>query len=711
MGKFLKLVAGLVALLVLLIVAAVVVVPLVVDPNDYKDEIVDQVQDHTGRTLTMPGNLTLTVFPWIGVEAGKITISNAKGFGDEPFAQVNKAAIRVKLMPLLSSKVEVDTVTLDGLVLNLIKNKKGRTNWDDLADGSDAKEGDHKSGASDTTEAPQFTIGGIDISNAKVSWNDQSVGKAYTVDQFFLKSGSISRGKPVSLELGLTLQSESPKVSSVIKAETMVALNEQAGMLELSGFQLNVDADGPSLPGGKVVLSLEAAIKMMLDGSAVSIDGLKLAAGDLQLSGRLEGKQLAKTPTFSGNLELAELNLRQWLEGLSLALPPMADSTTLTRVGGQVALTSTGTTTKLSSLNFVLDDSKITGQGSLQGSAIGFSLGIDSINVDRYLAPEAKADTSAKTPAKGEPSTASKGAGDEPLMPVELLRSLNLNGDITIGALTIKKLKVEQVKVKVTAKGGKIALDQTIGKIYQGTYKGRMDLNVAGKTPVLKVEKHLLGIEAGPLLKDMTGEERLAGKGQFNTAITSRGNSINAIKRTLNGKLDFRFENGAVKGFNLAQMIRETKAKFGGDPAPKGDAPEQTDFSQLTGSGVIKNGVLTNRDLLAKSPYLRVTGAGTVNLVTETLDYIVKTVIVSTAKGQGGQGLEDLAGVPIPVKLRGPFAAPKYSVDWGQVLTGTQKAKLDEKKAEVKVKVEEKKAEVKKKLEDKLKGKLKGLFK
>ncbi|MES9869259.1 MAG: AsmA family protein, partial [Sedimenticola sp.] len=81
----------------------------------------------------------------------------------------------------------------------------------------------------------------------------------------------------------------------------------------------------------------------------------------------------------------------------------------------------------------------------------------------------------------------------------------------------------------------------------------------------------------------------------------------------------------------------------------------------------------------------------------------VKAVVVSTAKGQGGEGLEELEGVPVPVHLTGPYASPDFSVDWGSVLTGTQKAKVEKK-------VEKKKTEVKKKLEDKLGDKLKGLF-
>ena len=158
-----------------------------------------------------------------------------------------------------------------------------------------------------------------------------------------------------------------------------------------------------------------------------------------------------------------------------------------------------------------------------------------------------------------------------------------------------------------------------------------------------------------------------------------------------------------MKGFNLAQIIRETKAKFQGTAAAQTNEPQQTDFSELSGSAVITNGVVNNKDLLAKSPYLRITGEGTVSLVPETLDYTVTPVIVSTEKGQGGEGLDDLKGIPVPVHMTGAYADPSFSIDWAKVLTGAQKAKLEEK-------VEEKKQELQEKIQDKVGDKLKGLF-
>lgn len=707
MGKFFKIVGGLLLVLVLLVVAAAIILPMVIDPNDYKEQIVDQVKQQTGRDLQITGDLNLSVFPWLGVDIGGLQLSNAEGFGDQPFAVVNSAAVRVKLMPLLSRQLEVDTVGLDGLVLNLAKSKTGATNWDDLAQG-DAPAESEQSDASSGKGLAGFSIGGVDISNARISWDDRSTGQLYTVDQFFLKSGAIQPGSPVDLELGAQLKSKEPELDANIKLDSTVSVDETAGMLYLKGLNLQLDATSPLFEKGAMSASLAADVGLALDGQKVSVDGLSITSEALQLTGRLQGSNLSAKPAFSGNLSLAELNIREWLAGQGIALPETADPAVLSRFSADLELSAEGDLTRMNKVAIVLDDTNINGSASLKGSAIGFDLDVDTINVDRYLPPvkeEAGAPAN-ESAAAGD----AKASGDEPLLPVELLRSLNLDGSLKIGQLIINKLTAKQVQVTVKASQGKITSKQKIGSFYQGSLDSLINLNVAGKTPIIQIEEQATDIQAGPLLKDMTDTDKFDGQGKFQAKLQTSGNSINAFKQGLNGNLSFLFADGSVKGFNLAQMLREGQAKLKGETLPASEAVQKTDFSEMSASAVIKNGVLNNQDLLAKSPFLRVTGAGSVNLVSETLDYLVKPVIVSTAAGQGGEGLEQLKGVPVPVKLTGPYASPKYSIDWAQVVTGAQKAKLEEKKAEVKEQLEEKKEETKKKLENKLKDKLKGLF-
>ncbi len=687
MGKLLKIVGGLLGLILLLVVAAVVIIPMVIDPNDYKDEIIAKVQEQTGRTLKMDGDLQLSVFPWLGVELGALELGNARGFGDKPFAAVKHVAVRVKLIPLLSSKLEVDTIRLDGLQLNLAKNKAGTSNWDDLVEGGEAKHDDTPDEAGSGLAG--FPIGGVDINNAQVTWDDRSSGQKFSVDQFSLKSGSITSGQPVALEMEMVLESSEPQLKAKIEMKGTVSMDEAAGLLKIAGLTLMVDADGKAFATGALHAELETAASLTLDGTALTLDGLKVRSGELQLAGDLKGADLNSKPAFSGKLSLTEFNLREWLVSQGISLPEMADPKVLGRFAAQVVLSNQGDATKLSGLMISLDDTKISGDATLKGAAVAFNLDVDAIDLDRYLPP-----------AKDEPvekQAPSSTTGDEELMPIEMLRGLDLNSSLKVGKLTINKLHAEQLQVTIKARKGKLETTQKIGKFYQGNYTGKVNLNVAGKSPVMNIEQHLANLQAGPLVKDLTGQDKFDGKGSFNAKLNTRGNSINAIKRSLGGTLDFNFADGAVKGFNLAKAIRETKAKFSGSAAPASDAPNQTDFSKLSGSAVISKGVLTNKDLLAKSPYLRITGAGKVNLVPETLDYTVKAVIVSTAKGQGGEGLDDLKGIPVPIHLTGPYASPDYSVDWGQVLAGSQKAKLEEKKEEMKQKF-------KSKLQDKLKG-------
>jgi len=207
-------------------------------------------------------------------------------------------------------------------------------------------------------------------------------------------------------------------------------------------------------------------------------------------------------------------------------------------------------------------------------------------------------------------------------------------------------------------------------------------------------------VQIEPLLKDMQGKAKLAGQTDAAVNIHANGNTQSAIKKTLNGNAAFSFLNGALVGVNIAKVIREGWAKVRGKAAPKTNEPENTDFSELKGTAKITNGMVENQDFVMKSPLLRVTGAGQVDLVNEQLDYLLKTAIVGSLKGQGGEDLTQLKGVTIPVRVKGPFDDPSYKPDLSAALSDTVKQKAKEK-------VEKKKDAVKQKLKDKLKNKFK----
>jgi AsmA protein len=166
--------------IILIIVAGLVALPFIVDPNDYKDEISTQVEKMTGRNLTLQGDIGLSVFPWIALELGPLSLSNAEGFKADSFAKVDAAEIRIKLMPLLKKQLEMDTIVLDGLVLNLETDKEGKTNWDDLTQADEVVEEDKK--PSEEKAGPALaavSIAGVKLSNANILWSDALKGESF----------------------------------------------------------------------------------------------------------------------------------------------------------------------------------------------------------------------------------------------------------------------------------------------------------------------------------------------------------------------------------------------------------------------------------------------------------------------------------------------------------------------------------------------------
>ncbi len=146
--------------LVGLIVLAAVAILLLVNPNDYRDDIAKLVEQHTGRPLQIKGDLGLKLFPWIALEINEVSLGNPPGYGSEPFLTVASAKVGVKLLPLLHKEVQVRKVSVDGLAVTLISRSDEENNWKDLGE-SDSKAPEAESGSN-----AKATIAGVEVTNA-----------------------------------------------------------------------------------------------------------------------------------------------------------------------------------------------------------------------------------------------------------------------------------------------------------------------------------------------------------------------------------------------------------------------------------------------------------------------------------------------------------------------------------------------------------------
>ena len=787
--------------LLALIIIAVLIIAFTFDPNQYKPQIIQQVKDQTDRTLAIDGDIKLKLFPKVGAQVGKTTLSERNS--EKNFAGVDNAQLYVALMPLLSKRVVVDEVRLDGLTAHLVKYRDGSTNFSDLAkaEKSETKpEGKKETGPG----APpvKLDVSGVRVTNAAVSWKDETTGNDLGVQLIEFKTGRIAEDVPSRVEVSLLVKGTQPKLDLKAGLSGMLTFNlakqqysfksldvdVEGTALAYSGIAVklkaDIDADGatrhakvvqlaldgkaaqganryavkvsaPNVESGPELLAVEGLagsasatlgslelsdsdfkvphLRVNLPGQTVALEGLTFNAkgksGGDDIEVHLQAPKLDVNPdhakgesvTLTAKLDGAQRNANVVLklsgaEGSAKALKIAAltldvdarqqdnavKGTLSTPVTGNLesklfelpkiaaAFTVSGSTIPQKSMKVPLsgwvradlgkqvvtadlttkfDQSNIQAKLGLEKfstPAYSFDVAIDQLNVDKYLPPKPSG-------APEKPQSKTK----EPEKPIDVsaLKTLELNGKLKIGQLQVENVKAANLRIAVKAHNGRLDVNPFAASLYQGSMAGTLMVNANGNQ--YAVQQRLTGISIGPLLRDAANKDVLEGKGSVTLDVTTAGTLVSQLKRALNGNVRMELRDGAIKGIDLAGAVRTVKAKFGGQDAEgSGSQKEKTDFSDLSASFAIKNGIAHNEDLNLKSPFLRVTGAGDVDIAADSVNYVVKTAVVSSMAGQGGKELGELKGLTIPVRVSGPFDALKYKVEFSQMIGGAGKDAL-----------------------------------
>ncbi len=755
--KLLKWLLGTIVVLVLVVGVGIAAMVHLVDWNNFKETIQNQVKEQTGRDLEIAGDLSPSFFPWAGLSIGQISVANADGFGELPFAAIGGADVKIELLPLIKREINVRTVQLKGLNIDLQRSADGTTNWDDLIkstttttteENGDAEVTKEVEGSGPTIAA--LAVGGIEILDANVTWNDAITGMDASLTDFNLVTGAIELEKPFDLNVDFTVASNSMDLNADIKGSGELMMDLDGQVYTVKGFSLNTDAKGGSLPNGELVLALGADVSAQLADQIIDVSSLNLSALGLELNGAINVANLDTEPTITGNIESNEFSPREMFAKLGIEAPVTADEAVLSKSSLSLALAATPASAALNDLTIKLDDTTFSGKASLpslEGSVppVRFDFNVDEIDLDRYLPPtgdeteggESADDATAEDAAPSDP--------DAPIeLPLEMMRDLDIDGTFSVGSVKISNLTTKDIVVPLKASAGKIALQDMTASLYEGQFDGTVGLDVSGETPSYGVKMTLAGIQADPLLADLTQDDSfLSGGGEVAADITTGGNTVNAIKAGLNGTFNTAFTDGSLNGINIGYQIRRAKAALTGQTLDEEEGDVKTDFSSLTVSGLFTNGVMTSDDLDMRSPLLRLSGTGQVDLPQENVDYTMTTLITGTAQGQGGADLESLKGVKLDVPIRGTFTELSENFA-GVILTGMKDnitgnlknqakaladAKADELKAQASAKADEAKAaaqaaadakkeelkakasEAKDEAVDKAKDALKGLFK
>lgn len=749
MNKYLKYTLWSLFGVVALVAGAIAYVALTFDPNTYKPQIIQAVKDSKQRTLKLDGDIQLHFFPSVGASLGKVSLSEFQS--EQEFARVESASISLKLLPLLFRRIVVDEVAVSGLKAQFVKYKNGKTNLDDLMSKEAAPAVPASAPAAGSPMT--FDIASVQLLKTELGYRDETTDARYSVKDLSLRTGRIATGIPTKIDFAAGIQSGKPKLDITAEIKAMLTFDLEKDLYQVQGLDLRakgavLDITGLSVKATGDVSARPATQEFSMQQFALSASGVK---GKDKFEARLDSPDLSLTKDkFSGSNVALNASLDGALGNIAavLTLPGIEGNARAFKVSAmqldvdfkqpeqafRLKLTSPVTGSieaqqfNLSDLRLALNasgeklpgksiDSELKGgiradlgrqnieanlDGGLLQSRIKAKLAVKNFNVPmiRYDLEIDQFDADPYLPKK----TAASGVNDknrkaepEPEQPFDLsaLKELNLEGSLRVGSLKAASVKVAQLRVDVKAHNGLVNIAPLSAKMYQGSIDGKVSVNVANNG--FAANAKLAGIDIAPLMKDAADLDVLEGHGNVVFDVTAQGNTVGALKKSLNGKASVDLANGAIKGINLNKLVqglqrlnKDTRTETLGV-----DKGEKTEFSEFKAGFKIRNGVAHNDDLSVKSTVLRIAGNGDIDIGHDKLNYNAKAIFAKTDTGKTAT---------LPVGVSGAFDDVKIKMDYTALLKDVAKQKLDEKKDQLK-------NDAMNKARDELKKGLKGLFK
>jgi len=437
-----------------------------------------------------------------------------------------------------------------------------------------------------------------------------------------------------------------------------------------------VQARGPQLRAdANVRLSAVKGSASALNIGELVID-LDAEQGENAVKGRVS------TPV-SANLETQRYRLAAIAGEYEVRSPALPMKSTTIALSGKVDADVKRETVKVD-LKSRFDESNIDGKFSMQQFAepfVQFDAAIDKLDLDRYR-------PAGETKKEEEKPTEKGGEKGESRIDLSALKALNLDGKLRIGSLIASNVKLSDVRVTVKAKDGKVEVNPLLATLYGGSVRSVVTADANSNS--FAVKQSLSGVTIGPLLRDALDQDLLDGRGSVDLDFTAQGDTYGALIKTLTGDAGLLLKDGAIKGINLAQSLRSAgdMLSLKRDQQTAASPTEKTDFSELKASFKIDNGQARNEDLSLTSPFIRLNGAGNLNLVEGSIDYVAKTSLVATSTGQGGKALDEVAGITVPVRVSGPLTALKYELQFSDAIQQQAKQRLKAEETRLKKKLE-----------------------
>ena len=629
--------------LLVLVLGGLATFLLTLDPERYRDEISQLVRDRTGLHVRLDGPITWSIWPSIslGVDDAAADWADAGSDAAEPpLVQVRRVRFEVGLMPLLSTtpRLEVASVVLDGVRLDLRVDAEGSTNWlpPDAPADTDAQPDAAGTRVPETGEAAPrtvLTLASLKVSDLGIRYRDAVTGTDARLDGLELVATSGRAGR-IDLTLGGRAElADGPRLEfdgriGIDTRESSLRIEDAGALIHLpevtepvrvrlGGRLARDDADGPLRTED---LKLRVAdLVVRIAGSIDTRDG-----GDLNLE-----------------IDIPRTDLRRLLAQFD-AVPDTADPEALRRFSGEIDISGSFDAIRLEPVILELDSQRLTGSAGWSTAAaqplLEFRLAAGRLDLTPWLPPAAEEAESA-----GGPLVTDAALG------LERLGRIDLDGELRADALTLRGLALGPTRIDLDNSAGRLQARIEAREVLGGRLEASVGIDGAKTVPTLTLQLDAAGMDAGTLAPDLGFEGPVSLRG----SLDGNGDSTAALAGTLQGRLDLTGARGTLDVTGLRDGLLQI-ARILGRGERIAQWPDRLSYQSLTGAWILAGGLDDQRLNLAVDN-LDVDATGGLDPVTGVFDFRAGARFAARTPRSFDVPVE-LEGVRLPLRCRGELA-------------------------------------------------------
>ena len=570
--------------LVMLVVASGFLLVARINTESNKSAISETILAATGYELTIGGDLSLSLFPDLGLALTDVRLKNP-AFPQE-LASTSSAVLSIEPTPLLRGQIKIREISTADLHANYFIDVNGTSIWSTGAAEPGAASR-NPSSPGELTELSAFSVDRLRIGNASIDIQDASKQARYQIDNLSLDSRDTNlEGRPFSVAL-----------------------------------QFDYENNGMS---AAIPMALRSDLQADLSNGSFQFSNLQLSITPMLVTGAITVSGFPADPIYEGSLAAEDFDVITLLESLDLKEPGPATGFGL----GANRMLSFSARFNGSAQRATLSDFDLSFAGSLIETDAEVRLATDlaplnvSYNVNAGALDLSPFFTEQLPAAEETPTGLTEATQSQPQaeLPVELISSISLLGGISVESVTINDIQLQDVNVFTNVEDGVLDIEVPPASLFEGSAQGTIRLSTRGDEPELEVSQSISDVNLSELTPLVTRLNAVNGFLQAESSYTATGDTVGEMLDSLSGNSAFSITGNSIDIGVIKQVFTAIAAL-----SPNGEAiqqwPDVIRFSDLSGYLILEDGLTSQQEVRLRMDNFDISGSGQIDLDAQSFDY------------------------------------------------------------------------------------------